>query len=124
MNKNTYYPEYVHSELKNGQFKMRVTISNENFYDENIKVATQFCQDWIADKYQTFINVEFDMQHIIDDALYSDRYKRTAFKFKGKEDLRYLRKLQSDLMKALSRVNTAIAGTKYVFVNDKGEVQE
>jgi predicted DNA binding CopG/RHH family protein len=124
MKQLNYSPAYVHSSLEGGQIKMCVCISNSNEDDENIEAANQFCQDWVDQKHETSINLQFDFKQIIDDALMSDRSRKAMFKFKTKDDLRYLRRIQSDLMKALSRVNTAIAGVKYVRVDDKGNVQD
>lgn len=109
MKKNTYYPEYVHSELDRGKFKMHVTITNECFDGWNLRLANKFCKDWLDGKHETFIHVEFDIKQIIDDALYCDRWHKREFKFEGKKDLQYLTRLQADLIKALARVNAAVA---------------
>ncbi len=106
----TYFPQYVHSNLEDGKIQLRICVASDTDREDNYEVLTEFCKSWNydPDENYTFINVDFDIKHIIDDALYADREERRKYKFDDHDDMQFLLQLQSELMQGLSSVTQAI----------------
>lgn len=107
---NTYFPQYVHSELKDGKIQLRLCITSDTPCEDNYAAVTRFCKAWKddPDEHYTFLKVDFDIKDIIDNALYFDRESGHKFDFSGEDGLRFLLQLQSELMQGLSAVTQAI----------------
>ena len=107
---NTYFPRYIHSDLEDGKIKLRLSVTSDTDREDNYAAVTEFSKSWKddPDEHYTFLNVDFDIKHIIDDALYADREERRKYKFDDHDDMQFLLQLQSELMQGLSEVTQAI----------------
>jgi len=107
---NTYFPQYVHSELEDGKIRLRICVTSDTPSEENYAVMTRFCKRWKDDPNDnyTYMNVDFDIGHIIEDALYINKAKNKKYIFTHDEGKQFLLQLQDELIKALTEVSKAI----------------
>ena len=108
---NIYFPQYIHSKLENGKIRLRICITSDTPSEENYAVMTQFCKEWKddPDDHYTFMDVDFDIGHIIEDALYINKAKNRKYKFTHDEGKQFLFQLQYELIKALTEVSATIS---------------
>jgi hypothetical protein len=112
---NTYFPDYVHSDLEDGKIRLRINISSDTDREDNYAAVTKFCKLWKddPDEHYTFLNVDFNIKHIIEDALYFARESGQKYDFSDNKSRMFLAQLQAELIEALVEVsNTIIKSTE------------